>query len=285
MGAMLLQDTSPSRRQRSLNYAIAASLILHAVVLFVPEVSTPDIHPPGGPTATTVAPPQRLEARLAPIRPPSPMPDALPARPQEERKQILAMKKPKGQQAASRKPKWTVAEKAEMNDFLRELEAQSRTAPTPTPTLAQRSTAMARGAVGRQAEQERDGRAILERIPDSPPVDPFSLEMYLDSLVRKLNQSASFVKSDPRNRGVKTASVMVRLNPNGSLRSFEILNMADQQDEVAFIKSVVERAVPFAAFPPDLRKSAYSLGMLICIMPPGASGGFGFNRMTEGQAC
>ena len=191
------------------------------------------------------------------------------------------MKKSQGQQAASRKPKWTVAEKAEMNDFLRELEQQKRTAPT----LAQRSLAMARGMAGRQAQQDRDGRAILERIPDSPPVDPFSLEMYLDSLVKKLNQSAGFVKSDPRNRGVKTASVMIRLNPNGSLRSFEILNMADQQDEVAFIKSVVERAVPFAAFPPDLRKSAYSVGMLICIMPPGASGGFGFNRMAEGQGC
>ncbi len=191
------------------------------------------------------------------------------------------MKKSQGQQAASRQPKWTVAEKAEMKDFLREIEDQARTAPT----LAQRSKAMARGMAGRQAQQDRDGRAILERIPDSPPVDPFSLEMYLDALVKKLNKSAGFVKSDPRNRGVKTASVMIRLNPNGSLRSFEILNMADQEGEVAFIKSVVERAVPFAAFPPDLRKSAYSIGMLICIMPPGASGGFGFNRMAEGQSC
>jgi hypothetical protein len=284
MGAMLLQRTPPSRRQHSLNYAIAASLVLHALILFVPKISPPEISPPAGSAATTVAPPQRLEARLAPSRPPpSPSPAPQPAQPQEQRKQILAMKKPQGRQAASQKPKWTVAEKAEMNDFLRELEEQSRT--VPAPTLAQRSTAMARGMAGRQAQQDRDGRAILERIPDSPPVDPFSLEMYLDSLVKKLNQSAGFVKSDPRNRGVKTASVMIRLNPNGSLRSFEILNMADQQDEVAFIKSVVERAVPFAAFPPDLRKSAYSLGMLICIMPPGASGGFGFNRMTEGQRC
>ena len=281
---MLLQRTPPSRRQRSLNYAIAASLVLHALILFVPKISPPEISPPAGSAATTVAPPQRLEARLAPSRPPpTPTPAPQPAQPQEQRKQILAMKKPQGRQAAAQKPKWTVAEKAEMNDFLRELEEQSRT--VPAPTLAQRSTAMARGMAGRQAQQDRDGRAILERIPDSPPVDPFSLEMYLDSLVKKLNQSAGFVKSDPRNRGVKTASVMIRLNPNGSLRSFEILNMADQQDEVAFIKSVVERAVPFAAFPPDLRKSAYSLGMLICIMPPGASGGFGFNRMTEGQRC
>ncbi|MBK8524247.1 MAG: hypothetical protein IPL58_09020 [Betaproteobacteria bacterium] len=265
-----------------MNYAIAASLVLHALILFVPKMSPPEANRSAGPAATSVAPPQRLEARLAPSRrPPVPSPAPQPARPQAPQKQILAMKKSQGQQAASRKPKWTVAEKAEMNDFLRELEHQARTAPT----LAQRSKAMARGMAGRQAQQDRDGRAILERIPDSPPVDPFSLEMYLDSLVKKLNQSAGFVKSDPRNRGVKTASVMIRLNPNGSLRSFEILNMADQQDEVAFIKSVVERAVPFAAFPPDLRKSAYSVGMLICIMPPGASGGFGFNRMAEGQGC
>jgi len=55
--------------------------------------------------------------------------------------------------------------------------------------------------------------------------------------------------------------------------------------EISFIKSVVEQAVPFAAFPADMRRSARSLGMMICIMPPSMSGGFGFSRSPDGMRC
>ena len=62
------------------------------------------------------------------------------------------------------------------------------------------------------------------------------------------------------------------------------VNAGDQQDEIAFVKSVVEQAVPFANFPADLVRSARSLGMLICIRPSGG-GGFGFSRSPNGQRC
>ncbi|HQD16851.1 MAG TPA: hypothetical protein PLY54_15500, partial [Ottowia sp.] len=105
-------------------------------------------------------------------------------------------------------------------------------------------------------------------------------------LVKKLNRSASFVKNDPRARGMHSAAVEVRLNPDGSLKSFKVINAGDQQEEIAFVKSVVERAVPFAAFPPDIGKSARSLALMICIQPTGLGGdGFGFTRRPDGSRC
>ncbi len=70
------------------------------------------------------------------------------------------------------------------------------------------------------------------------------------------------------------------------MRSFEVVNAADQLDEIAFVKSVVEQAVPFAAFPADLRQSTLSLGVLICIRPSTfGNGGFRFTRDRNSEIC
>ena len=192
------------------------------------------------------------------------------------------MDRAQGRAAAPAPPRWSVAEKEEMNSFLRELDSQARKAPD----LAQRSLAMAREFGRQQAAEEKEGSEVLERVPNSAPVDPFSLEMYLDSLVKKLNRSAGFVRNDPRSKGLKVASVEIRLNPNGTLKSFKVLNAADQQDEIAFVKSVVEQALPFSPFPADIAMAAKSLAMVICIMPANSSaGGFGFTRLPGGRGC
>ena len=169
-----------------------------------------------------------------------------------------------------------------MQRFLDELEAQARTAPKPS--LAQRSLAQAAELGRLQAQRDEQGLLMLERRPDSPPPDPFSLDLYLDGVVKRLNRSAAFVRNDPRSRGVRSAAVQFRINPNGSLKSFAVLNAGDQQDEIAFIRSVVERSIPFAAFPPDIDRAARSLGVTICIQP-GRAGGFGFTRLPDGRAC
>lgn len=273
-------DLPTDRSQRSLRIAIAASLLLHAVILFAPKVEVP-------PTELAAsAAPGRIETRLAPpmqaaIRPPARPPEVATPKPQET-STIIAMKNPKGQPTKPSAKKWSVQEKEEMNKFMKELEAEAKTAPS----LAERSLAMARNMARQQGRPDDTGTEIVERIPNSPSIDPFSLEMYLDSLVKKLNKSASFLRTDPKGRGIKPAAVMVRLNPNGSLRSFEILNAADQRHEIDYIKMVVEHAVPFAAFPPDIRKSAQSIGMIICIQPPNSGdGGGGFSRLPSGRRC
>ena len=66
-------------------------------------------------------------------------------------------------------------------------------------------------------------------------------------------------------RGVQTAAVQFRLNPDGSLKSFVVLNAGDQADEIAFIKAVIERSLPFSPFPPDIDQAARSLGVTICV--------------------
>lgn len=169
-----------------------------------------------------------------------------------------------------------------MKRFLDELEEQAKAAPKPS--LAQRSLAQAAELGRQQARRDEQGLLMLERRPDTPPPDPFSLDLYLDGIVRRLNRSAAFVRNDPRSRGVKPAAVQFRINPNGSLKSFAVLNAGDQQEEIAFIRSVVERSIPFAAFPPDIDRAARSLGVTICIQPSHA-GGFGFSRLPDGRAC
>ena len=141
--------------------------------------------------------------------------------------------------------------------------------------------------IGRDPSTETNEKfEFVERVPDSPPLDNYSLEMYFDSLLKKLNKSAAYVRNDRRSRGLKTAAVTIRIGPDGSLNSFQVLNEADQRDEIAFIRSVVERAVPFAAFPPDMRRSAQSVGLLICVLPERASeAGFGFLRMADSAHC
>jgi hypothetical protein len=192
------------------------------------------------------------------------------------------MPKPAGTAARDDTPRWSPSERQEMKRFLDELEEQAKAAPRPS--LAQRSLAQAAELGRQQARRDEQGLLMLERRPDTPPPDPFSLDLYLDGIVRRLNRSAAFVRNDPRSRGVKPAAVQFRINPNGSLKSFAVLNAGDQQEEIAFIRSVVERSIPFAAFPPDIDRAARSLGVTICIQP-GHGGGFGFTRLPDGRAC
>ena len=267
-----------SSEQRPLIQAFAVSLAIHLLLLFAVHTA-----PPPRPAAAL-----RLEASLAPSQPPAP--PALETKPSEKpptrskatkaqpRTRVLTSDKP----GRATTPKWTTAQKAEMDGFINELAEQAKAAPKPS--LAQRSMAMAREQGRQMAARDEAGEAMLERRPNGPPADPFSLEMYLDGLVRRLNRSASYVRNDPRSKGVRSASVQFRLNPDGSLKSFVVLNAGDQADEIAFIKSVVERSIPFSPFPPDIDKAARSLGVTICIQP-GSSGesGLGFTRMEGGR--
>jgi len=272
--------------RQPLHWAIAASLIFHAAVLFYPH-QLPKV---------AERKPQRIEARLAPrvaeprpavaVPAPVPTPVPVPATPPPVAKapaaapKLLAPAEAQRQAAAPSAPAWSKAEKSDMNQFLRELEQPSR----PSPDIAQRALSMARAVGRQQAWQDEESEVLVERRPDAPPPDPVSLEMYMDGLVRKLNRSAAFVKNDPRSRGVKTAAVLVRIGPGGALQSFKVLYAGDQKDEIDYIRSVVERAVPFAAFPADLQKSVKSLAMMICILPAHLTGGsIGFARTEDGR--
>lgn len=249
--------------------ALAISLVLHLLVLLIPA-RQPD---------APARPAKRLQASL---QPPAPKVEAVvpqaPAKHKAEKpgRRILAMKPSQATAPSFPVPVWSEAEKSEMNEFLAETarEAKAR------PSLAQNALAMARH-LGQQDEGEGE---TLERIPDSPPVDPLGLELYLDALVKKLNRSYAFVEDKRKKQGLKKAAVRVRLNPDGSLESLKVLNAADQQDEIAFIQAVVRQAAPFSPFPSDLKKSAKSLSMLICIKPPGDGAGPGFTR-SSGKGC
>lgn len=265
----------PSPARRAPLYAFAASLLIHALVLIIPR------HDPD--EAST---PPRLETRLRkPVSTETTdIPEARrkPSKIKPERPRLLTTSKP-GKTSVPSAPPWTAAEKADMNRFLDELDNNAKAAPKPT--LAQRSMAMARDEAWKQAREESAGSALLDLRPNATPPDPFSLEMYLEGLLKRLNRSAGFVRNDPRAKGMRPAAVEFKINPDGTMKSFKVINAGDQADEIAFVKAVVERSVPFSPFPADLDKAARSLTMRICILPAGSGdGGFGFTR-ASGSAC
>lgn len=116
-------------------------------------------------------------------------------------------------------------------------------------------------------------------------VDPLAFELYFESFLQKLNRSAAFVATDPRRRGAEIAVVQVQLNQDGSLRNYRIVSAADQQVEIEYVRRVVERAAPFAGFPPEIRRQYESLTFEICIFPPRAGASGGFSRTTGSGSC
>jgi hypothetical protein len=262
---------SPARRP--LLWALAISLAIHLLLLLAPQHA---------PTARPAAA-ARLEARFAPASQAPAESSETPAAPQAApasrtpRPRRLTAERPR----ETAQPTWTAAEKAEMDNFLEELARQPGA--SAKPTLAQRSLHMAREQGQQLAARDEAGEALLEPRPGGPPADPFSLELYLDGLVRRLNRSALHVGNDRRGQGVRPAAIHFRLNPDGSLKSFVVLNAGDQADEIAYIRSVVERSVPFSPFPPDIDKAARSLGITICIRPASDDGSPGFSRMSGGR--
>lgn len=270
---MFLPDFSPARRLPL--FAFVASLLIHALILLIPR------HDPSNASS-----PPRVEARLR--QPPVPETATLPetsARPSTTkpvRPRLLTTNKP-GKTSVASAPTWSAAEKADMNHFLDELEHQAKV--RPKPTLAQRSLAQAREEAWQQAREEASGSATLDLRPNAAPPDPFSLDMYLEGLLKRLNRSARFVKNDPRAKGMQPASIEFKLNPDGTMKSFRVVNAGDQAEEIAFVKAVVERSAPFSPFPADIDKAARSLTMRICILPAQAGeGGFGFSR-AGGRSC
>lgn len=163
----------------------------------------------------------------------------------------------------------------------------------PAADLSQQALAMARNLARGSAEEPADQRreAPFRRPRAARNEDggnPLSMELYFEAFVQKLNRSAAFVSHDRREHGADVAVVQVQLNADGTLRRYRILSAADQQSEIDYVRRVVERAAPFAAFPPDIRRNNDSLSFQICILPARAgagAGGGGFSRTFGGRDC
>jgi hypothetical protein len=169
-----------------------------------------------------------------------------------------------------------------MEHFLNELTAESR--PVTGLELAQRALVMARSM--RPPEETDDFAEMMRKFRDAN-VEPVSLEMYFDSLFRKMNRAAAMVKRDPHRKGNEIAAVKIVVDQDGSLKSFTTLWAADQQDEIAYLKAVMAHAAPFPAFPPDIRRATDQIILEVCILPNRYSDGSGpnFTRMAKGRSC
>ena len=167
-----------------------------------------------------------------------------------------------------------------MDSFLKELAQEAR--PKRGTDLAQSARQLAR-EMGRR-DPERDESAPRSA-PGGRPVDPFSLEMYFDAFLRKLNRSSAFVRRDPSRGGTRRALVQISLNADGGLQGYKIVRAADQQGEIEYIREVVERAAPFSSFPTDIRDATGILSIMMCITPRLGSQGAGFTRLLPGEQC
>lgn len=267
----------------AIHWVLAISVLLHLVVLLVPLVSPPSplklssrmeatLTPRPGPEKPVVTPlPQEA-------RPPS-------AAPPPPRKKILT----RGANTAAGvgQPKWSVAQKNEMNRFLDDLAGQQRA--QSAPSLAEQSRGQAREIARNAARQQNampaELREGVERIPNSPDPHPLSLEMYFEGMIKRLNRSATFVKQEGQN-GNQGAAVLIRVNPDGSLNRFAILNAGDQQGQIAYVEAVVRQSIPFLPFPKDIRQSAQTLSLIICIRPNQREDSRAtFSRLSSARSC
>lgn len=281
-------DSGNARAGKRILLAIVISLLLHVAALFIGLSSSSRFSGPQGKASGAAR--SRLLVTLA--KPAAPLPKLLPP---PVRKTVPARAPRKLVGASNKQAKlqrmtvpsetarsWSHAERAEMDKFLDGLAARPR--PPGGDELAQRALAMAR-QMGKTPGDEEG-----EEAPDPAPangkaIDPFSLEMYFDAFIRKLNRSAVFVRHDPGARGYHKALVLISLNPDGSVKNFRVLRSADQEVEIAYIKSVINRASPFSAFPPDIRNARDSLSVLMCIFPARNGEGQGFMRSFGAQDC
>ncbi|MEK6663796.1 MAG: hypothetical protein AABY73_08010 [Pseudomonadota bacterium] len=270
----------PTKNKRIL-VALAVSLAFHLTLFFF-KFSTPHEVLESNPSRV----PSQLDVRLSPpdrAAPPPPLPpQASATQPAAKARRQPTQMQPAPMVAEAEKT-WTTVEKDEMNRFLNELGTQSK--PPSGTELARRALAMAK-TLGRQDEKNDEMAEITQRLR-AANIEPLSLELYFEALFRKLNRSATMVQRNAYKAGSQVAEVRVTLNPNGSVKSFTILHSADQQAEIAYIKSVVERAAPFPVFPADIRSATDKLILQICIQPSrfGEGTGAQFTRMSRGQSC
>lgn len=265
---MLAAEARQAAQRRSIRLAITISLLVHAAALFY-YLLFPELRPGVG-SGTPVIVNAPLRATL-PKRARNPEPStAIASTPSQAVKPDRKRSRTQSQIVRSGPGK-----------------AQN-TQPTPAPVtgseLAARALAQARsGGLSSEADGGTDSHSTRQD-GKGTQIEPFSLQMYFDSFIKKLNRSSAFVKRDPRTAGRQKALVEIIINQDGSLREYRILRAADQQVEIDFIKRVVDLAVPFAAFPPDIRRGTDTLSLKICIQPPDADGGgFGFSRTSGGN--
>lgn len=271
-----------------LTIAYLASVLIHIVVLSI------SISPPGSGSPADSAP-QRLDVALAkrptpmtpePITEPVPKP---PVPPTKKPKQQVLTAAPTATPTPMSWPirTWSRTERSEMEKFLTELAAEAKPATKPQQGKDLAAQAL---ATARQPETPPDGAGSPPDVEAPSPgparksIDKFSMEMYFDAFVNKLNRSAAFVKKETRKSGYRKALVQILLNSDGTLKSYEVLRSGDQESEIAYIKSVVDRASPFSAFPRDIAGVAGVLSIFICIVPTGGDGGGSFSR-TSAQEC
>ena len=271
----------PQSNNKRFLLALAASVTIHLALLLFKINTPPEI------LSGAERPPSKLDVRLAkPDRAPQPAVTPQPAPPKQ--KLARTPRPPPRIQSppvvvAEAEKTWSQSEKNEMNRFLNELDTPPK--PRSGAEIMRNALAMAR-TLAKEEEKGDELAEITQRLR-AANIEPLNLELYYEALFRKLNRSAAMVKNNSRDVGTEVAVVRVVLNPNGSVKSFSILQAADQQCEIAYIKTVVERAAPFPAFPADIRKATDALILQICIQPKRFAAGSGplFTRIARGQSC
>ncbi|HQR04249.1 MAG: hypothetical protein JSR19_04315 [Proteobacteria bacterium] len=264
--------TPPGAERDRLVLALALSAVVHVLVLLL------RIAAPASP-ATGAAGPSRFDATLEPASRTRPMTVPTPSTAVSPR----VTREHRVLTAPGVRSNWSVAEKDEMDRFLQDLSSTRQPAP---PSLEQRSLAAARALPDPETEPDPEQAEIARRLKTAR-VEPFSLEMYFDAVFRKMNRSAAMVVNRSRKKGRHAAAVRIALNADGSLDSFRILRTADQQDEIDYIRTVVERAVPFPRFPQDIRNATGRMVVEVCILPGAGDDPSGavFSHMEPGQRC
>jgi hypothetical protein len=285
---MTFLSTRATKASKAIRIAFLASLALHGLILCL------NIGAPGTAAKNSSGAVSRLDVALKKPRAASPLPPQKITPNTSNAVSATQHKKHATPQILTAQPgivtehSWSVSERSQMDQFLNSLGPQSQSAQNQnTPTLAQRALAQAR-ELGRNLQREEglDSVQAEQQMTRGNASDRFSFDLYFDAFVRKLNRTAVSVKEqEPKTGGFRKALVRIALNPNGTMKAYQILRAADQKEQIAHIKRILDAAAPFAPFPADIRTASNSLSILMCITPGNGNDASGFSRSSSAQDC
>jgi periplasmic protein TonB len=247
------------RQFRALQIGIAASVLLHALVLFLaPGFRTPPRHMPALPTLSAVlrSPPPSVEPASAPktaaepVReaqkpPPEPKPKAEPPRPKIQTPQLTT---PTPQaQAAPATPASTAPA------------TPAATAPAPVTASETKS--------GSSAATAQPPPVLASSAPNvaaaSSPADPDALEGYKVQLAAFAAKYKRYPATALESHWEGIAEVKLTIGADGRIREAVIVNSSghDVLDKVAI--DMVRKAAPLTEIKPALRNKEFSINLPI----------------------
>jgi protein TonB len=246
---------------RALQIGIAASVLLHALVLFVaPGFRAPPRQLPALPTLSAVlrSPPPSAEPASAPKAPaepvreaqkPPPEPKAEPPRPKTQTPQLTTQTpQPQAAPAAPTAPA-----------------PVTPAATAPAPVTASETKA------GSSAAMAQPPPVLASSAPNaaaaSSPADPDAVQAYLVHLAANAQKYELFPEAGRGQHWQGIATLRLTIGANGRIRDIVVVNSSGHEEFDKIAIGMIRKGAPLTEIKPELRGREFSVDVLLKLTP------------------